>query len=166
MSIDERREQSQRASQSIGQYLLQGWALIDEICPNDICYGIPLLRSRDKKKYCVICQQYYINESDLENSKCKTTRDFTPQTSTSSNRSVFNEEKHKVHTKDAEIIVASSFNNYNETLNTAQKVIISKIEELSVYLQDTIDLSEVKSICDAIKNCAQTLEVLRALNKT
>ncbi|CAG8749040.1 2449_t:CDS:2, partial [Cetraspora pellucida] len=80
--------------------------------------------------------------------------------------SVFNEEKRKVHTKDAEIIVASSFNNYNETLNTAQKAIISKLEELSACIQGTIDLSEVRSICDAMKSCAQTLEVLRALNKT
>ncbi|CAG8759380.1 27116_t:CDS:2, partial [Racocetra persica] len=165
----ERREQSQRASQFIGQYLLQGWALIDEICPNDTCYGvsdnfmIPLLRSRDKKKYCVICQHYCINESDLENSKSKIMRDLTPQTSTSSNRSVLDEEKRKVYTKDTEIIATSSF---NETLSTAQKTIITKIEELSARLQGTIDVSEVRSICGAMEGCAKALEALRALERT
>ncbi|CAI2165457.1 5715_t:CDS:2, partial [Funneliformis geosporum] len=60
-----RRDQSQRASQLIAQYLLQGWALIEQICLNDTCYGVPLIRSRDKKKYCVICQNYYVHESEL-----------------------------------------------------------------------------------------------------
>ncbi|CAG8595684.1 10792_t:CDS:2 [Funneliformis mosseae] len=60
-----RRDQSQRASQLIAQHLLQGWALIDQICLNVTCYGVPLIRSRDKKKYCVICQNYYVNESEL-----------------------------------------------------------------------------------------------------
>lgn len=35
-----RREQSQKASQSISKYLLMGWALIDEVCPNDKCFGV------------------------------------------------------------------------------------------------------------------------------
>lgn len=34
------RDQSQRASHLIGQYLLQGWALIDQICPSETCYGV------------------------------------------------------------------------------------------------------------------------------
>jgi hypothetical protein len=40
-----RRDQSQRASHLIGQYLLQGWALIDQICPSETCYGVSLLFS-------------------------------------------------------------------------------------------------------------------------
>ncbi|CAG8526247.1 hypothetical protein C2G38_2224425 [Gigaspora rosea] len=164
MSIEERREQSRRASQSIGQYLLQGWALIDEICPNDTCVGVPLLRSRDKKRYCVICQQYYINESDVDHSKYKISRDLAPQTPTSpSSSSVFNGKKREVYAKDTEVIAATSFNNNNETLNTAQKTVMSKLEELSALLQNTIDISEVKSICDAMKSCAQALEALEAL---
>ncbi|CAG8453753.1 12267_t:CDS:2 [Funneliformis caledonium] len=63
--IQMRRDQSQRASHLIAQHLLQGWALIDQICLNVTCYGVPLIRSRDKKKYCVICQNYYVNESEL-----------------------------------------------------------------------------------------------------
>ncbi|CAG8564424.1 5989_t:CDS:2, partial [Ambispora leptoticha] len=66
--IDEnqaRQQQSQLASHLIGQHLLQGWALIDEICPLNTCYGVPLVRGRDKKKYCVICKNYFLSESEL-----------------------------------------------------------------------------------------------------
>ena len=34
-----RRKQSQLAAQSIGERMLQGWTLLDEICPNETCYG-------------------------------------------------------------------------------------------------------------------------------
>jgi hypothetical protein len=35
-----RREQSQLAAQLIGQRLLQGWTLLDDVCPNATCYGV------------------------------------------------------------------------------------------------------------------------------
>ncbi|CAG8654644.1 5174_t:CDS:2, partial [Paraglomus occultum] len=34
-----RRKQSQLAAQLIGERMLQGWTLLDEICPNETCYG-------------------------------------------------------------------------------------------------------------------------------
>ena len=39
-----RREQSDRASSEIGKKLLKGWAMLGEECPNEDCYGIPLVR--------------------------------------------------------------------------------------------------------------------------
>ena len=39
-----RREQSDRASSEIGKKLLKGWAMLGEECPNETCYGIPLVR--------------------------------------------------------------------------------------------------------------------------
>ena len=35
-----RREQSDRASKIIGEKLLQGYCLLDEICPTETCYGV------------------------------------------------------------------------------------------------------------------------------
>ncbi|CAG8508249.1 2713_t:CDS:2 [Ambispora gerdemannii] len=64
-----RQQQSKLASHLIGQHLLQGWALIDEICPSNTCYGVPLIRARDRKKYCVICKNYYLSESELDQSR-------------------------------------------------------------------------------------------------
>ncbi|KAF9918275.1 hypothetical protein BX616_009667 [Lobosporangium transversale] len=35
-----RREQSERASQLIGQKMLQGWAMLQDPCPNPSCHGV------------------------------------------------------------------------------------------------------------------------------
>lgn len=40
----QRREQSSKASQLIGQKMLQRWALLNEHCPNETCYAV----SREK----------------------------------------------------------------------------------------------------------------------
>lgn len=69
--IQRRREQSDRASQEIGNRLLQGWAMLADECPSSTCYGIPLVRppkaggEKDPRKECVICRTVYISEADL-----------------------------------------------------------------------------------------------------
>ncbi|KAK3823578.1 MAG: hypothetical protein J3Q66DRAFT_332242 [Benniella sp.] len=64
-----KREQSERASRLIGQKMLQGWAMLQDPCPNPSCHGVPLLRSREKKEYCVICENYFQREQDLQHGK-------------------------------------------------------------------------------------------------
>jgi hypothetical protein len=39
----QRREQSDRASSEIGKRLLQGWTMLGDECPNEGCYGVPLV---------------------------------------------------------------------------------------------------------------------------
>ncbi|KAF8923333.1 hypothetical protein BGZ58_003071, partial [Dissophora ornata] len=53
-----KREQNDRASRLIGQKLLQGWSMSQEPCPNVACNGVPLMRSRENKDFCVICEKY------------------------------------------------------------------------------------------------------------
>jgi len=65
-----RREQSDRASSEIGKKLLKGWAMLGEECPNETCYGIPLVRppksgnDKDPRKQCVICENMYTTVTD------------------------------------------------------------------------------------------------------
>ncbi|KAK9728379.1 hypothetical protein K7432_001165 [Basidiobolus ranarum] len=69
---EKRRVQSQQASKLIGAKMLQGWAMMEDVCPNESCYGVPLIRSRqDKHLHCVICQKNYLREqdADVENSQ-------------------------------------------------------------------------------------------------
>jgi len=40
----QRRNQSDQASREIGQRMLRGWAMLADECPNDSCFGIPLVR--------------------------------------------------------------------------------------------------------------------------
>lgn len=56
-----RREQSDRASAEIGTRLLRGWAMLGDECPNDTCFGIPLVRppnkqdgEKDPRKVCAL----------------------------------------------------------------------------------------------------------------
>ncbi|KAF8939189.1 hypothetical protein BGZ58_010445 [Dissophora ornata] len=64
-----KREQNERASRLIGLKMLQGWAMLQDPCPNPACHGVPLLRSREKKEYCVVCENYFQREQDLEQGK-------------------------------------------------------------------------------------------------
>ncbi|KAG0212303.1 hypothetical protein BGX33_003713 [Mortierella sp. NVP41] len=66
---ESKREQSERASRLIGQKMLQGWAMLQDPCPNPSCHGVPLLRNREKKEYCVVCENYFQREQDLEHGK-------------------------------------------------------------------------------------------------
>jgi len=65
-----RRQQSDEASAAIGQRLLKGWAMLADECPNERCFGVPLVRppkpggEKDPRKECVICKTVYITEVD------------------------------------------------------------------------------------------------------
>ncbi|KAF9362024.1 hypothetical protein BGX26_006541 [Mortierella sp. AD094] len=63
------RGKNEVASQLMGQKMLQGWAMLQESCPNPGCNGVPLMRSREKKDYCVVCEKYYLREQDLDHGK-------------------------------------------------------------------------------------------------
>ncbi|KDR83828.1 hypothetical protein GALMADRAFT_236240 [Galerina marginata CBS 339.88] len=65
-----RRAQSDQASSEIGRRLLKGWAMLGDECPNEMCYGVPLVRppksggEKDPRKECVICGNTYVSEVD------------------------------------------------------------------------------------------------------
>ncbi|KAH9482918.1 hypothetical protein JR316_0005018 [Psilocybe cubensis] len=65
-----RRAQSDQASSEIGKRLLKGWAMLGDECPNDTCYGVPLVRppksggEKDPRKECVICGNVYVSGVD------------------------------------------------------------------------------------------------------
>ncbi|CAO3679052.1 unnamed protein product [Umbelopsis ramanniana] len=58
-----RREQSKLASERIGQKLLQQWTLVNDICPSDTCYAVPLVRDQQQRLFCVICERSYMLEN-------------------------------------------------------------------------------------------------------
>ncbi|KAI8637094.1 hypothetical protein BD408DRAFT_425101 [Parasitella parasitica] len=61
----ERREQSSKASQLIGQKMLQRWALLNDHCPNPTCFAVPLIRNPDTKQmFCVICENIILTEEE------------------------------------------------------------------------------------------------------
>ncbi|KAG0012662.1 hypothetical protein BGZ80_011597 [Entomortierella chlamydospora] len=65
------RESDRRQNHGASQRMLQGWAMLQEYCPNPGCNAVPLMRNREKKDYCVVCGKYYLREQNLDN--CKNT---------------------------------------------------------------------------------------------
>jgi uncharacterized Zn finger protein (UPF0148 family) len=167
------REQSQKASQLIGQYLLKGWALIDEICPNDKCYSIPLVRSNDKKRFCVICQNYYVAESDLDFLNYKITTSHSLDSSSKEKHKIETHEIESTNKQDSEkpveltITKGKNDNNIDETKDIVKQTVstlFSTLEFLENQLKNSNDTSHIKLVCDSIKSCAQALEVTKGLD--
>ncbi|CAO3572637.1 unnamed protein product [Mortierella alpina] len=73
-----RKEQNEKASRLMGEKMLQGWTMLQEPCPNTGCFGVPLMRSREKKEYCVVCETYYQREQEQEQGKHSITPSTTP----------------------------------------------------------------------------------------
>ena len=61
---------SRDTSAKIGNHLMQGWALLDEVCLSSSCNGeVPLMRDLEGKKICVDCD---LNEDGFPNLKQST----------------------------------------------------------------------------------------------
>ncbi|OMJ07420.1 hypothetical protein AYI70_g12196 [Smittium culicis] len=57
--------QSELAGEKIGSYLLNGWTLLDRICTNESCIGVPLVRNSEMIEKCALCETSYITEKNL-----------------------------------------------------------------------------------------------------
>ncbi|EGC31322.1 hypothetical protein DICPUDRAFT_89700 [Dictyostelium purpureum] len=64
--IEKKIKKSDEFSSKMGEFLLKGWTLLSDICPNYDCFGVPLLKDREKRFYCVSCQQSGLNVGDLK----------------------------------------------------------------------------------------------------
>ncbi|KAI9494446.1 hypothetical protein BDB00DRAFT_303818 [Zychaea mexicana] len=72
---ERRREQSSKASQLIGQRLLQRWTLLNETCPSPGCYAIPLMRDPSKHMVCVICNRSFNEDLEQESQRLDNTKE-------------------------------------------------------------------------------------------
>ncbi|KAF9899460.1 hypothetical protein BX616_003023, partial [Lobosporangium transversale] len=59
---DSRQGSNESTSRLIGEKILQGWAMLQDPCPNPACNGVPLMRSLEKKEVCVLCKTRYQRE--------------------------------------------------------------------------------------------------------
>ncbi|OLY84091.1 hypothetical protein AYI68_g1753 [Smittium mucronatum] len=57
--------QSELAGEKIGSYLLKGWTLLDRVCQNENCIGVPLVRNSEMLEKCALCDTNYITEENL-----------------------------------------------------------------------------------------------------
>ncbi|KAF2074366.1 hypothetical protein CYY_004341 [Polysphondylium violaceum] len=73
--LDKKMKKSEEFSSKMGQHLLKGWALLGDVCPNKECFGVPLMKDREKNFVCVSCESSGLTIDDLVK---PTTKQQTP----------------------------------------------------------------------------------------
>lgn len=157
MRLEVRRQQSDAASREIGTMLLQGWALLGDDCPNTNCLGIPLMRppaaSKDLRKFCVVCRQYYGDDNrpsaqqpaqqPSTSSPAQTQQEEAPEPAKPARRrfdnaAIQNSRRHAVHAATAPSTVDNT--NYENALATAKNTTVpTTIASKSLVSTDTSD---------------------------
>ncbi|KAF7731641.1 hypothetical protein EC973_008810 [Apophysomyces ossiformis] len=182
-----RREQSSKASQLIGQKLLQRWVLLNETCPNEDCYAVPLMRNPSTKHmFCVICERNYVSEEQIkqqeegkEVTEMKETQEKTaiappaqhPQRETEQvvHQDSVPESITKVVTSTHESITAVSKNvpadqatsvGITDILDTRSvfETLTRKMNQLTRTAEDCHEPTKLKEIFNAIQACAEAIQ--------
>ncbi|KAK4510233.1 uncharacterized protein ATC70_006406 [Mucor velutinosus] len=172
----ERREQSSKASQLIGQKMLQRWALLNEHCPNPTCYAVPLIRNPDTKQmYCVICENIILTEEEalaLEKKKTLEQAAAPKPTQTKPVHSpIVSQVTEERKRQKTEAPAVSQINNNSSSSSTSSgfyssKIVVStlssKMNELTERVKSCHDPTELIQLFKAIKQCAGAVEACLA----
>ncbi|KAJ2752490.1 hypothetical protein GGI19_003797 [Coemansia pectinata] len=176
-----KREQSDLASQRIAKRLLQGWAMIDQACPNESCYSVPLVQDREKTQLCVVCGQHYMDEDAY----AKKFGALAPATTPSSSNShpapenkplarqvladlptpvtaaTASSDKTAARSPDVEARPAKR-RHRSAAVGVAVKALEDKLAKLSAQLAEATDCRDICSISKAIGACARAIHECQA----
>ncbi|KAL9554165.1 hypothetical protein MBANPS3_002933 [Mucor bainieri] len=181
----ERREQSSKASQLIGQKMLQRWALLNEHCPNPSCYAVPLIRNPDTKQmYCVICENIILTEEEalaLERKKTLEQQQQQQQQTTTTTAAaplptkpvhspivpqVTEERKRQKIEAPAVSQISSANGSRSHSDIYSSEVVVSKLSikmnELTERVTSCHDPAELTQLFKAIKQCAGAIQACLA----
>ncbi|KAI7903119.1 uncharacterized protein BX663DRAFT_509619 [Cokeromyces recurvatus] len=157
----ERRDQSSRASQLIGQKMLQRWTLLNDHCPNESCYAIPLVRNPEtNERYCVICENVILTEQEIlkykeqEEERKKKSKEVKVQKPVESPPVIKEHKRQKLEP------VKASFSS-NHTISTLSM----KMNELSERVALCHDPVELEQLFKSIKQCASAIKACNEISK-
>ncbi|KAI7890146.1 uncharacterized protein EV154DRAFT_466062 [Mucor mucedo] len=169
----QRREQSSKASQLIGQKMLQRWALLNEHCPNESCYAVPLVRNPDTKQmYCVICENIILTEAEAlqveKNKKNKqaaekreqpqAVEEVKPVHSPVSPKMAEDRKRQKVEKPTSLVTpVKEAVSDYFSS-EAVVAALSTKMNELSERVKQCHDPKELSELFKSIKHCAGAIQ--------
>ncbi|KAJ1878829.1 hypothetical protein H4R99_006797 [Coemansia sp. RSA 1722] len=183
----EKREQGDRASQVIAKKLLQGWTMVDESCPNEKCYSVPLIRDHDMVQLCVICGQKYMDEKTYAKKYGSTDIQETNKLNADSDKKETAENADDSSAKVAEKPVEgneepvpsfdamehpylaicppkpANFITSTDAAETAQDALNAKLTELSAKMAAATSYRDIRQISKAIGACAKALRECQKL---
>ncbi|KAJ3153382.1 hypothetical protein HDU86_005212 [Geranomyces michiganensis] len=183
--FEERRQQGDRASKLLGQKMLQGWTLLDELCKTPSCIGIPLVRNRQKQTFCVICEgNGAVVESPAKASAPTAAAAPVLPCAVVPARAIATESD---SAKRRKLAPASASTTANSTSRASTAVtipaattasgdlaaqvdatvttLIGKLEELRQLAADASLPENTRSACDAIASCAGAIAALQAIRQ-
>ncbi|KAL6050635.1 Metallophosphoesterase [Balamuthia mandrillaris] len=91
-AFKKRREKADQDSKKLAEKLLLGWCMMDSYCPKPTC-SVPLMRSKDKRLFCVSCEAFVVSEdpgrnnNNNNNSNPSANSEGSPAAASSSSRS-------------------------------------------------------------------------------
>ncbi|KAI8365173.1 uncharacterized protein BYT42DRAFT_589050 [Radiomyces spectabilis] len=171
-SFREQREQSSKASQLIGQKLLQQWTLLNEICPSPSCYAVPLMRNpTTKHMYCVICENSYATISEAERTDVQpTVTEKTvahPPPPPAQETQTFKRMKNKTTSADNDASLGSMYPSNSAkpsssvqqfTVDATVQALTEKLHQLTEKMCAYDHPSELKGYFEAIQSCAAAIQ--------
>ncbi|KAI8971355.1 hypothetical protein BDB01DRAFT_750284 [Pilobolus umbonatus] len=166
----DRREQSSKASQLIGQKMLQRWTLMNDQCPNASCYAVPLVRNPDTQElYCVICESTILTEKQAEERTKKLKMkeiipvEEEPIEEIVQPTPVFQkprniERKRPQSAEEVDDSSPSDAEHQNPIPDTIVTTLSEKLDQLTKRMKHCHDPAELILLFKSIKHCAQAMK--------
>ncbi|KAI9292863.1 hypothetical protein K502DRAFT_63476 [Neoconidiobolus thromboides FSU 785] len=168
-------------SETIGAKLLQGWALLDTLCPNSKCQGIPLVRNKEKHSLCVSCGTQYILEKDYDEKIHGAKRNLSEATAKPKDAGDLRKMEYKKklslpNTTSKSIEVKSSKDSFSSpqysnlkgsfshNISSTEKIAIEKINSLNDRLSQSNNIIEIENLAKALLALQKLVENTMTLN--
>ncbi|KAI8320416.1 hypothetical protein GQ54DRAFT_312691 [Martensiomyces pterosporus] len=173
-ALQQKRAQGDEASQRIAKRLLQGWKMIDRVCPSESCYNVPLVQDRDEMQLCVICEQRYMDEEAYTKKYGPRKPEAEAPTNTehaaepAAEPKPAPERKKKEPRERASSAVAKPCVPQKHTsgaaaIDVAVEALQSKIADLSPLLEQATQYKDIVRISNAIRACAKAIRECQKL---
>lgn len=177
---------SNEISALLGRRMLEGWTLLETVCPGVSCFQVPLVRNKEKYSECVSCNTRYLLESDYDPSIHQVNLDANQKQvenalaspiKTSQASIVKNSAIHKeafsvkpVHYKNIqeneqiESLVSCS-SSIQDTISDSAKILQAKIALINNELKLSTHSQEIKKLASTLMECFEALNASIRLSK-
>ncbi|KAJ1927373.1 hypothetical protein FBU59_007225, partial [Linderina macrospora] len=174
-TLKERHAQSSLASERIGRKMLEGWAMMDKMCPNESCRAVPLVKDHEDVQLCVVCERRYMDEAAYKKKYGSIPAEAPRKAEVASKAPVSAAPTATavIEKKAPAEAVAAVTQKYPEprdmapvdvgSIGAAVKALEVKVASLSEQLNATTRYKDIERIAKAISACAKAIKACRDL---
>ncbi|XP_024526391.1 Sjoegren syndrome/scleroderma autoantigen 1-like isoform X2 [Selaginella moellendorffii] len=148
-------ERSEGASALIAAKMLQGWALLGEHCPACLT---PLMRNKEKRMYCVSCQQWVVRENETAKVDKAVKIEKIEAGEEDGRDGNSSAAPWRDRDQPPHLLPKVSEEYWSPEVISTVEV---KIMELRKAIDETRDVAQLKLLIDTLTSCLTCLELLR-----